>query len=241
MSSSLRSLFLPAVAGLVLVGFMMWKRSLAPAPEAAPTSAATRPGAAAGAGEGRRGEAAEPRGGAVAGGGEAAGRAAEAAGAVNEPGPAPARVQATVRDRERSEAARQVLRERLSRAAMLAQGTGGEGPRASGPPALDKEYIRERIREDLMPIAKECYESALEDQPELGGKLVMKFTIVGDAEVGGVVDESEVAPESDLQHAGLRECMRESMLSLTFPPPEDGGTVTVTYPFVFAADGPPAK
>jgi hypothetical protein len=32
------------------------------------------------------------------------------------------------------------------------------------------------------------------------------------------------------------ECMRESFLSVTFPPPRGGGFVTVKYPVVFSPD-----
>jgi hypothetical protein len=126
--------------------------------------------------------------------------------------------------------------------ALEARRARGATAAADGePPAdglLDKDYIQARVREDLLPIATECYEAALEDQPKLAGRLVMQFTIVGDESVGGVVSESEVAEESELQHPALRECIRESIFALTFSPPQGGGTVDVTYPFVFTPDDP---
>jgi hypothetical protein len=148
-------------------------------------------------------------------------------------------------------AARKTERDRVRRDALRAEiaarrATSGAGPRArpsdearpaEAPPAepvLDKDYIQSRIREDLVPIAKECYETALEDQPDLAGKLVMKFAIVGEPDVGGVVDAAEIDPSSTLVHPDLHECMRESMMSLSFAPPDQGGTVQVTYPFEFA-------
>lgn len=103
-------------------------------------------------------------------------------------------------------------------------------------PALDKDYIQARIREDLLPIATECYESALEDDPTLGGRLVLQFSIVGSDDVGGIVDEVTLTPQSDIKQPDLVECMTESMMSVMFEAPPSDGTVRVTYPFVFATE-----
>ncbi len=101
-------------------------------------------------------------------------------------------------------------------------------------PGLDREYIRERIREDLMPAAIECYGAALQDNPKLGGKLVMSFAILGEADVGGVVEDAQILDEeSTLADPFVRECMRESLMAITFDPPADGGRLEVTYPFYF--------
>jgi hypothetical protein len=103
---------------------------------------------------------------------------------------------------------------------------------------MDAQYIKDRIQEDLVPVARECYESALEDDPELGGKLLMKFTIIGAEEVGGVVEDASIDElGSDLRNPFLEECMRESLMAVSFDEaPEDGGRVEVTYPFAFASD-----
>lgn len=99
--------------------------------------------------------------------------------------------------------------------------------------SLEKDYIRDVVSEDLIPIARECYESALEDDPELGGRLMLQFSIVGDESVGGIVEEVSLAEGSTLKHPALAECMTESTATLLFDPPEDGGKVVVTYPFDF--------
>ena len=131
---------------------------------------------------------------------------------------------------------------RRIRAALSEGESGGLAPHdedaassdAPSPGHLDKEYIREVVTEDLVPIAKECYESALEDDPELGGRLVLQFSIVGDASVGGIVDEVSIDEEgSTLKHPSLGECMTESTATLLFDPPENGGRVVVNYPFIF--------
>jgi hypothetical protein len=102
-------------------------------------------------------------------------------------------------------------------------------------PELDVEYIRSAISEQLLPVAIECYESALADDPKLAGKIVAEFTIVGAEDVGGVVEEAAInADESTLDSEFVRECMRESLLAVTFEPPPDGGQVQVTNAFEFS-------
>ena len=117
---------------------------------------------------------------------------------------------------------------------------GDPAPSDSGAallPSLDREYIKTAIREQLVPVARECYESALEDDPKLGGKIMLSFEIVGAEDVGGIVEEASVVDEeSDLASPFVRECMRESLLGVEFPAPEHGGRVEVHYPFIFAAD-----
>ncbi len=135
--------------------------------------------------------------------------------------------------------------------------------------ALDKDYIREVVREDLAPIARECYEAALERAPDLAGTVILKFSIAGDESVGGIVDEvsfsdatvfqdhGEAPPEGThvdtvpatatarpklplAENPEFAECLSESTASVLFDPPEGGGRVEVTFPFVFEQNKEPA-
>lgn len=224
--SSFKPLILPGVGLLVIAGYWLWSSGTpAPAQSAADVdakakSAATRSGSASGSSAGSNGSGASP----------------STESTANKPGEVPAPVRVSKRDRAASNAIREQLR-----AAARSRSTGGGNGSDAPPPTekLDATYIQARVREDLLPIAQECYETARETQPKLAGKLVMKFSIVGDPSVGGIVDEAAEDPSSDIKDPDLLECMRESMLSLSFPPPEDGGKVDVTYPFVFSSDGPP--
>ena len=90
----------------------------------------------------------------------------------------------------------------------------------------------------LIPLAQECYDSALEDDESLAGKLVFQFRIVGEPDVGGIVEDAQLAPDSGITHAELVECMRESLMSMSFDPPENGGAIDVTYPFEFSPGDP---
>ena len=105
------------------------------------------------------------------------------------------------------------------------------------PPAirgeLDKQYIQDGVRE-IIPVIRECYNEALALDEALAGRMVLSFQILGDQEVGGVVDQVEVDErESSLADPHMRECVRQSLYMVELPPPEDGGIISVTYPFNF--------
>jgi hypothetical protein len=100
-------------------------------------------------------------------------------------------------------------------------------------PTLDKNYVRESIKEQLVPVAVDCYNTVLQGDSSLGGSLVFNFTIIGDEEIGGVVEAVEIGEESTFDSEFLRECLSESLLAVTFPPPPGGGRVEVSYPMHF--------
>ncbi len=147
------------------------------------------------------------------------------------------------RDAKRAEILAAIQRRQAASAASppkaaAPSSTAAAQAEAEPPPGhYEPSYIRQVFRDDMFPIMKECYASALKRQPKLAGKLVMKFAIVGDPQVGGVVEDAEFAPESDLQDDEMQTCVRESLSALTFDkPPEGGGRVTVTYPVLFSPD-----
>ena len=116
-------------------------------------------------------------------------------------------------------------------AAAAPPGVPPAGDEAHG--SLDPQYIRDAVRE-LKPLLAECYERALEEQVGLAGTLMVEFTIEGEPEVGGVVEDTTIAETSTLRHPSLDECVRETMYTLRLPAPEGSGTVHVRYPFRFA-------
>jgi hypothetical protein len=105
--------------------------------------------------------------------------------------------------------------------------------------ALDKEVVRAGIRQ-IIPQIKACYESALEKTPELHGRLLVKFKI-RTQEGKGVVGEGEIQPDSDaalLAAPETGQCILDALVAAEFPAPEDGGEVTVSYPFALMAQPP---
>jgi len=104
----------------------------------------------------------------------------------------------------------------------------------AAPQTLDAPYIGARIRE-LQPLLQECYSLALREHPELQGRLVLSFAIVAEPSLGGVVESLEfVSGDAGVVDPTLRECVRATIETQTFAPPDQGGRVSVTYPFVFA-------
>jgi RNA polymerase sigma-70 factor (ECF subfamily) len=112
---------------------------------------------------------------------------------------------------------------------VAAQGSGA----AQEEPQLDKDYIRQQIRQ-LLPQMSECYSNALAHNPKLEGRMVVDFSIVGDPSVGGLVGNSRIKDaDSTIADAEMRECVQETMYAAQFVAPKSGGEVQVTYPFVF--------
>jgi RNA polymerase sigma-70 factor (ECF subfamily) len=127
--------------------------------------------------------------------------------------------------------------DRAGREALLSRlAHARPAPSAAAPRKLDKDYIHEEIT-DLLPLVQECFEAALEQHPNLSGKLMVRFTIVGEPGIGGLISESTIEDgESTISDAGVRECIANTMYAAQFPAPEGGGQMVVEYPFVLVAD-----
>jgi TonB family protein len=78
-----------------------------------------------------------------------------------------------------------------------------------------------------MGLIKACYENALKRNPNLKGRVVIRFTIL---ETGSVADVS--ASQSTLGAPEVATCIMNTMRSwrTQFKP---SGPVTVEYPFLF--------
>jgi hypothetical protein len=101
---------------------------------------------------------------------------------------------------------------------------------------MEPGYIRERVRNDFFPFAKVCYAEAVKAQGDLAGELVLRFIIVGDSKIGGIVESVDVLDKSTLRDHAMIECIRESFLGTKFPASEHGGWVSVEYPISFSPD-----
>lgn len=117
-------------------------------------------------------------------------------------------------------------------------------PRQEAKGSLDKAYIQAQVKE-IIPLVKECYDMALEaaenTSEPLEGVLKVRFSIIGDEELGGVIEDSQVLDGTPLSNnAALTECVQETMYGLQFEPPKGGGKVVVTYPMRFRTSEPKA-
>ncbi|MDY7232979.1 AgmX/PglI C-terminal domain-containing protein [Hyalangium rubrum] len=96
---------------------------------------------------------------------------------------------------------------------------------------LDKDVIAKVIRRHQNEI-KYCYESELNKNPSLAGKVAVAFTI----DPTGAVAEANVA-ETTLSNSTAENCMLSRIRRWKFPEPKGGGVVAVTYPWLFSPSG----
>ncbi len=96
---------------------------------------------------------------------------------------------------------------------------------------LDKDVIAKIIRSHQNEI-KYCYETELNKNPSLAGKVAVAFTI----DPAGGVAEANVT-ETTLNSSAAEACMLSRIRRWKFPEPKGGGVVAVTYPWLFSPAG----
>lgn len=94
---------------------------------------------------------------------------------------------------------------------------------------LDRDAIAEVIKRNLGQI-RYCYERQLSSNPELYGKVLVKFTIGAD----GTITTNKV-DNTTLKSDMVEGCIMRRMSSWKFPLPKGGTQVRVSYPFLFKA------
>ncbi|MDI1435154.1 AgmX/PglI C-terminal domain-containing protein [Polyangium sorediatum] len=96
---------------------------------------------------------------------------------------------------------------------------------------LDPAEIQKIIRGNFKTL-QACYEEGLKKNPNLGGRIAIKFVIGKDGKPASVGEETPATlPDPDVV-----KCVLAAVETLTFPAPE-GGVVKVVYPIMFAPAG----
>jgi outer membrane biosynthesis protein TonB len=103
-----------------------------------------------------------------------------------------------------------------------------EAPAVDG--ELDPGIIAKEVRTRMSAI-RACYERALKRNPGLSGKISLRWTITAAGTVTGVDIESDTMGDPDVV-----SCIKALVGRWRFPAPA-GGTVEVSFPFVFASSG----
>ena len=101
-----------------------------------------------------------------------------------------------------------------------------EAPAVDGEldPALVSKEVRARIG-----AVKACYERALKRNPNLSGKIKVRWTITAAGTVSGVDISDDSMGDSEVS-----SCIKQLVARWRFPAPA-GGSVEVEFPFVFTA------
>jgi Ca-activated chloride channel family protein len=95
---------------------------------------------------------------------------------------------------------------------------------------LPPEVIQRIVRQNFGRF-RLCYENGLRNNPNLSGRVSVRFLINESGSVSSVANGG-----SDLPDSGVIACVVRSFSGLSFPQP-DAGSVTVTFPIVFAPEG----
>lgn len=96
------------------------------------------------------------------------------------------------------------------------------------PATRDREVIRQVIRRHQAAV-RYCYQKGLVKDPELAGKVTVRFQIGTSGTVGDVAADVE-----GLEAPAVVDCVRKVAGEMRFPPAQT--TSAVSYPFIFAAE-----
>jgi TonB family protein len=103
---------------------------------------------------------------------------------------------------------------------------GGEDVGGSG--EFDSKLVTAEVKKRLRAI-QICYEQQLRRNPSLQGKVVVEFTI----EQTGTVSKA-TATANTTNDPAVASCVVDTVKRFRFNPGPEGGSVTYSYPFVFA-------
>jgi hypothetical protein len=118
-------------------------------------------------------------------------------------------------------------------------------PSPEDPPAVDGVLDVDQILDGIMPVMplfKECYQDGLDRRTITSGKVTFKMHIVGEPEIGSLVDHAELEGDpAFLADAELSTCLHETMMSIELPPMAQSAEIDVTTAMQFSPDGEPPK
>lgn len=94
--------------------------------------------------------------------------------------------------------------------------------------ALDRSLVDAVLKRNLAQI-RYCYQRELTKNPQLAGRIAVRFTIAPD----GSVSSAEIA-ESTMDNELVPTCLTGRFLRFVFPAPRNQKPVIVTYPITFS-------
>ncbi|MGB5267886.1 MAG: AgmX/PglI C-terminal domain-containing protein [Polyangiales bacterium] len=112
-------------------------------------------------------------------------------------------------------------------AALLVAGVPSTG-HAGSSGRIDAFVVRQKIHKDL-PKINRCYASALRFEPELAGKVSVRFAVVRKGYVRGLR-----VVENTTGNDRVERCVARVVSAIRFPSRRTGKSLSFTFPFVFA-------
>lgn len=96
--------------------------------------------------------------------------------------------------------------------------------------SIDRDAVARVVNSHLHEVHS-CYERALLRDPGLAGKVVLEWTVATNGQVSSARTKS-----STLRNSAVESCILNALKKWTFPPAR-GGSVIITYPFLFNSVG----
>jgi TonB family protein len=106
-----------------------------------------------------------------------------------------------------------------------------DGEDIGGTGEFDAKLVTAEVKKRISAI-KICYEQQLRRNPGLQGKVTVQFTI----EQSGTISKAN-ATENTTNDPAVATCVVDAVKRFRFNPGPEGGSVTYSYPFVFAPSG----
>lgn len=93
----------------------------------------------------------------------------------------------------------------------------------------------QRVMRENFGAFRTCYESGLKKNPDLKGRVALRFVIDRDGHVSHASEDLAHTPaDQQMPDEQVKACIVNALRGLEFPQPE-GGIVTVVYPIMFSA------
>ncbi len=75
----------------------------------------------------------------------------------------------------------------------------------------------------LNTLLGECYDLGRAEDPALEGAVLLRFTLVGEPKVGGLLERVDIVEDNTtITQQTIRDCMTEQLYALELDPPPDG-------------------
>ena len=97
--------------------------------------------------------------------------------------------------------------------------------------SADPEKVREVVSSQRAEL-RSCYERGVLENPNLSGICTVRIVIAGNGAVGTASMQG-----STLHWLSMERCLLQLIRTWRFPPPADGKTAAVDYPFIFRKEG----
>ena len=90
----------------------------------------------------------------------------------------------------------------------------------------DTSEWEKRTLGTLNSLLGQCYDLGHAEDPTLAGTVTLRFTLVGEPHVGGLLERVEILDEkTSITQETIRDCMSQQLYALELDPPPDGVTV----------------